>query len=59
MKRMNVKLKIQYDKKKPDGMKKKCLDINLAKKYLWKPPKNSLNKSFIHVRKDFEKKIKL
>ena len=40
-------------------MKNKCLDINLAKKYLWKPPKNSLNKSFIHVRKDFEKKIKL
>ena len=59
MKRMNVKLKIQYDKKKPDGMKNKCLDINLAKKYLWKPPKNSLNKSFIHVIKDFEKKIKL
>ena len=59
MKKLNVKLKIQYDKKKPDGMKKKCLDINLAKKYQWKPPKDSLNKSFIHVIKDFEKKIKL
>ena len=59
MKKLNVKLKIRYDKKKPDGMKKKCLDINLAKKYHWKPPEDSLNKSFIHVIKDFEKKIKL
>tara|TARA_B100000945_G_scaffold67428_1_gene50736 strand:+ start:3830 stop:4774 length:945 start_codon:yes stop_codon:yes gene_type:complete len=59
MKKFNIKLKIQYEKSKPDGMKNKCLDINLAKKYLWKPPKNGLNKSFVDLLKDFEKRIKL
>ena len=29
--KMNVKLKIKYDKSKPDGMPRKCLDISLAK----------------------------
>ena len=28
---MNIKLNIKYDKSKPDGMPKKCLDITLAK----------------------------
>ena len=28
---MNIKLKINYDTKKPDGMPRKCLDISLAK----------------------------
>ena len=37
MKKMNVNLKIKYDKSKPDGMPKKLLDISLAKKYGWKP----------------------
>ena len=59
MKKFNIKLKIHYEKSKPDGMKNKCLDINLAKKYLWKPPKNGLNKSFVDLLKDFEKRIKL
>tara|TARA_X000000950_G_scaffold38683_1_gene41353 strand:- start:5341 stop:6273 length:933 start_codon:yes stop_codon:yes gene_type:complete len=40
MKKFNVKLKIIYDKSKPDGMPKKCLDISLAKKYGWKPKNN-------------------
>ena len=37
MKQLDVKLKIIYDKSKPDGMPNKCLDITLAKKYGWKP----------------------
>ena len=40
MKKMNVKLKIKYDRSKPDGMPKKCLDISLAKKYGYKPINN-------------------
>ena len=52
MKKLNVKLKIQHDKSKPDGMPKKCLDIKLAKKYGWKP-KNDYNRSFDITFKDF------
>ena len=52
MKKLNVKLKIQHDKSKPDGMPKKCLDIRLAKKYGWKP-KNDYNRSFDITFKDF------
>ena len=36
------KLKIKFDKKKPDGVKKKLLNIDLAKKYGW-TAKTSLN----------------
>ena len=45
MKQLKIKLHINYDKSKPDGMPKKCLDISLAKKYRWKP-KNNFNNSF-------------
>ena len=45
MRLMNVKLKINYDTKKPDGMPRKCLDIGLAKKYGWKP-KNDYQEGF-------------
>jgi len=45
--------KIQYDKKYPDGVKRKVLNINLLKKI---SPK-SLNKKIIE-RKSFEKNIK-
>ena len=37
MKQIGVKLKIVYDKSKPDGVPRKLLDIRLAKKYGWKP----------------------
>ncbi len=40
MKKMGVNLKIKYDKTKPDGMPRKCLDISLAKTYGWKPVNN-------------------
>ena len=55
MRKMNVKLKIVNDFKKPDGMPRKCLDINLAKKYGWKP-KNDLNDAFKITFKDFLKR---
>ncbi len=54
MKKIGVKLKIKYDKKKPDGMPKKCLDISLAKKYGWSP-KSNLDKGFDITFKDFQK----
>jgi len=55
MKKMKVKLKIYYDKSKPDGMPKKCLDINLAKKYGWKP-KNNFDDAFKETYEYFLKK---
>ena len=54
MKKLNVRLKIRYDKSKPDGMPKKCLDIKSAKKYGWKPG-NDFNKSFDITFNDFLK----
>lgn len=57
MRFMNVKLKISYDFKKPDGMPRKCLDINLAKKYGWKP-KNNFKKGFELTFENFLKNIK-
>ena len=54
MKRLNVKLKIVYDKNRLDGMPKKCLDIRLAKKYGWKPI-NDLDKGFDITLRDFLK----
>ena len=53
MKKMNVKLKIKYDRSKPDGMPKKCLDISLAKKYGYKvgdfPIAENLSKTIISL----------
>ena len=54
MKRLNVKLKIIYNKARFDGMPKKCLDITLAKRYGWKPT-NDLDRGFDATLKDFIK----
>ena len=54
MRKIGVSLKIKFDKTKPDGMPKKCLDISLAKKYGWKP-KSDLNKGFDITFRDFQK----
>ena len=56
MKFMNVKLKINFDTKKPDGMPRKCLDISLAKKYGWKPKNNykeGFKLTFQHFLKNY------
>ena len=54
MKRLNVKLRIIYNKNRSDGMPKKCLDINLAKKYGWRP-NNDLDRGFDITLRDFIK----
>ena len=54
MKRLNVKLRIIYNKNRSDGMPKKCLDINLAKKYGWRP-NNDLDRGFDITLRDFVK----
>ena len=58
MKKMNKKLKVKYDKSKPDGMPKKCLDISLAKGYGWRPI-GDINKAFEQTYKDFLKVMNL
>ncbi len=45
MRKLKIKLKIKYDKSKPDGTPKKLLDITKAKKYGWKPL-NDFEKGF-------------
>ncbi len=53
MRQMNTKLKIIYDKNKPDGMPKKLLDVSLAKKYGWRS-KTSLKDGLNKTLKDFK-----
>ena len=55
MKQLGVKLKIKFDKSKPDGMPKKLLDVSLAKKYGWKR-KTSLKEGFRSTFNSFIKK---
>ena len=52
MKKLKVKLEIQYDATKPTGTPRKILDISIAKKYGWKP-KISLNEGFQSIYKSF------
>ena len=53
MKQLKIKLKVHYDKSKPDGMPKKLLDVTLAKKYGWKS-KTSLKKGLSITLSDFK-----
>ena len=53
-----MKVKVKFDKLKPDGVPRKVLDISLAKKYGWKP-KISLEDGFDITYKDFFKKINI
>ena len=57
MRALNIKLKIIYDKSKPDGMRQKCMDISLAKKYGWRPPKDNLLSAFEITLKDLKKNL--
>ena len=54
MRKFNIKLKIKYDKTKPDGMPRKCLDITEAKKYGWRPS-SDFDKAFKITLKYFQK----
>ena len=51
------KVKIKFDKSKPDGVPKKLLDTSLAKKYGWKS-KIPLDKGFEITYKSFLKNYK-
>ena len=55
MKQLKVKLKIEYDKSKPDGMFRKCLNVDRAKRYGWKPS-NNFDKAFKITYQHFLKK---
>ncbi len=53
IKKLNLKVKIKYDNKKPNGVYRKVLDVRLAKKYGWKA-KTTLEKGFDLTYKDFK-----
>ena len=57
IKKLDLKVKIKFDKSKPDGVPKKLLDISLAKKFGWKS-KISLEKGFEITYKSFLKNYK-
>ena len=55
IKELNAKIKIKFDRTKPDGVKSKLLNINLAKNYGWKAT-TSLKIGLQNTIKDFETK---
>ena len=57
MKKLGANLKIKFDKTKPDGMPKKCLDISIAKKYGWKP-ESDFHRGLNITLEDFQKNYK-
>jgi len=58
IKKLNLKVKIKYDRTKPDGVYRKVLDIKLARKYGWRP-KFNLDKGFEITYKNFLKNYKI
>ena len=57
MSKLNIKLKISYDKNKPNGTPRKILDNKVANKYQWRSKMN-LNEGFKNTYQDFLKNIK-
>ena len=57
MKKLNVDIKIKFDKKKPNGTPRKRLNISLAKNYGWES-KISLEEGFNLTYDDFLNKWK-
>ncbi len=58
MSHLGVKLKIIYDKSKPDGVPRKLLDVSLAKKYGWTYKttlKEGLSKTLIDFKSGYRK----
>ena len=45
IKKLKLNVKVKYDRKKPDGVYRKVLDVKLAKKYGWRA-KYSLRQRF-------------
>ena len=48
----NKKIKIKYDKTKPNGTLRKVMNVSLAKRYGWKA-KTNLEKSILNTYKSF------
>ena len=57
IKQLNLKLKIKFDKTKPNGTPRKKLNTELAKRYGWKA-KTSLKEGFDLTYKSFIKNLK-
>ena len=57
IKKLDLNVKIKFEKSKPDGVAKKLLDVSLAKKYGWKS-KTSLDKGFEITYKSFLRNYK-
>ena len=58
MSHLGVKLKIVYDRSKPDGVPRKLLDVSLAKKYGWTYKttlKEGLSKTLIDYKSGYRK----
>ena len=55
IKKFNIKIKIRYDKSKPNGTPRKLVDTTLAESYGWKS-KFSLDQGFKLTLKDFLKR---
>ncbi len=53
---LKKKIKINYDKSKPNGVFRKVMDVSLAKKYGWKS-KMRLNEAILKTYKSFKKEI--
>ena len=53
----NKKIKILYDRSKPNGVPRKVMDISLAKRYGWKS-KISLKSSILSTYKSYLKELK-
>ena len=53
----NEKIKIMYDKSKPNGVLRKVMDVSLAKKYGW-VSKTNLRDSILKTYKSFLKEYK-
>ena len=53
MKKMNVNLKIKYDKSKPDGMPKKLFKHKFSKKKYGWVPKYDFDEAFENTFKTF------
>ncbi len=54
LKKLDLKIKVRFNKSKPDGVSRKLLDITRAKKYGW-TAKTSLNDGFKKTYSEFKK----
>ena len=54
LKKLNLNIKIKFNVSKPDGVKRKVLDVSKAKKYGW-VAKTTLSDGFNATYKIFEK----